>query len=221
MIVTIDGPSGTGKSTVAKRVAEKLGFTYCDTGAMFRAIAYGILKAKIDHTNHEKVKEFLVHNGVKVVLVGKKMHYFLGEADVTEHLRSLEVTEMSSKIATIQAVREKLAILQRELGKNANTVFEGRDMGTAIFPRAEVKVFLTADPAVRAQRRYKELVDKDPSFYQNLTEQQVLEDINERDKRDSTRDVAPLKPAEDAHIIDTSKLSIDEVVNTIAKFCNK
>lgn len=215
MIITIDGPSGTGKSTVAKRVAAALGFTYCDTGAMFRTIAYGIFSSKVDPLQEDSVKEFLKNNAIEVKLVSGKMHFFLKGIDVTEHLRSREVTEIASKIATIRAVRERLKELQKEIGKQGKCVFEGRDMGTEIFPKAEVKIFLTAEPAIRAERRYKELIEKDPKKYAGLTKEEILSDINERDERDSNRKEAPLKAAADAHILDTSHLTIDQVIDKI------
>ena len=220
MIVTIDGPSGTGKSTVAKRVAKSLGFTYVDTGAMFRAMAAGLILNGIDPSNHALFTKYIQENS----LVLKKEHditrYYFGKLDVTDHLRSLDVTELSSKISTLKEVRDKLALVQRELGHGGDTVFEGRDMGTVIFPDAQVKIFLTAAPDIRGRRRFDELIAKDASLAKTLTLEQVVQDIKNRDARDENRSIAPLKPAPDAHLIDTSALSIEEVIERIITICN-
>ena len=215
MIITIDGPSGTGKSTVAKKVAEKLGFTYFDTGAMFRTIAYGILVNRIDYKNHEILAHFLQTAELSLKNHQGKTHFYLNGSDVTSHLRTAEVTSLSSKISTIKEVRDKLGQLQRDLVKGISAVFEGRDMGTVIFPNAETKIFLTAEPAVRAKRRYHELVAKDATFAESHSFEKTLQDIQERDERDENREIAPLKAAKDAHLVDTSNLSIDEVVDHI------
>jgi len=216
MIITIDGPSGTGKSTVAKKVAEKLGFTYFDTGAMFRAIAYGVIANQIDYKNQELLIHFLQSAELTLKNQHGKTHFYLNGSDVTGHLRTAPVTLLSSKISTIKEVRDKLSQLQRDLVKgDISAVFEGRDMGTVIFPKAEVKIFLTAAPLVRAKRRYDELVAKDPSMAQSMTLEKTLQAIQERDERDENREIAPLKAASDAYLIDTSSLSIDEVVEQI------
>lgn len=215
MIITIDGPSGTGKSTVAKRVAEKLGFTYFDTGAMFRALAYGIIRDKIHYHDEKALAHFLQSHPVSIRTneETKRVSILLNDVDVTEKLRYPDVTELSSKISTIKAVRDTLAATQRKLSEERDSVFEGRDMGTVIFPQARLKIFLTADPEIRAERRHQELVAK--GALHAPTKEQTLKSIIERDERDSTRDLAPLKAAADAHIIDTTHLTIDEVVGRI------
>lgn len=214
MIITIDGPSGTGKSTVAKGLAKKLGFVYFDTGAMFRTLAYGIIFYKIDANNLEALSTFLDQATVTIKKESDSaaIHYWLNQHDVTAELRRHDVTDLASKISTLKAVRDKLAALQRQLAQGIDAVFEGRDMGSVIFPHAELKVFLTADPKIRAERRHKELLSKDAS----ITLDKVLQDINERDERDSNRSIAPLKPAADATIIDTSHLFINDVIEKIA-----
>jgi len=211
MIITIDGPAGTGKSTVAKRLAEKLGFIYFDTGAMFRSLAYGIITQNISIHNQETLHAFLNAAEVTLSRENHTIHFYLNGNDITTHIRRLDVTDMASKIATIAAVREKLAALQRTLAHDVHAVFEGRDMGTVVFPNAEIKVFLTAEPQVRAERRFKELAMKG----EVTSYEKVLQEIYERDSRDQNREHAPLKAASDATIIDTSRSSIDEVIDTI------
>lgn len=217
MIITIDGAAGTGKSTVAKKLATKLGFTYFDTGAMFRATAFGVIHYKVPIHDEKEVAQFLKEHPVTLRTIQGKTHYFVGTVDATEHLRRLDVTDMGSKIAVLQSVREALKKLQREVGQNCDAVFEGRDMGSVVFPNADLKIFLTASPEVQAQRRHKELIEKG----ENSTFEQVLASIHERDTRDRTRTLAPLKPAPDAHIIDTSNLTIDQVIEKIVSFFEK
>lgn len=214
MIITIDGPAGTGKTTVARTLAEELGFTYFDTGAMYRALTYGVIIQNIDIDNPEVLQAFLDAFPVRIEShFGEKL-FFLGDENVSKKIRSNDVTNLVSKVSAIRTVREKLVATQRELSKGVNAVFEGRDMGTVVFPDAKVKIFLTADQKVRAERRYKELVDKDPSNA-SLTVESVMQDMERRDTYDASRDISPMKPAEDAVIIDTSDLTIDEVVSRI------
>jgi cytidylate kinase len=217
MIITIDGAAGTGKSTVAKKVAERLGFTYVDTGAMFRAVAYGMLSQRIDI---QHVEEFLHNFPLAIKEHQGVLHYYLADIDATDHLRTQEVTDMSSKIATLKPVREALKQSQRAVAQGKNAVFEGRDMGTVVFPKADLKIFLTASPEVQAERRYKEMIQKNPDLQKTLSYEQVLSDIVERDARDRSRAIAPLEPAADARIIDTSHLSIDRVVEKIISYFN-
>ncbi len=214
MIITIDGPAGTGKTTVAKNLAEELGFTYFDTGAMYRALTYGIIKNKIDPDNKQALDAFLSANPVTVESHMNQKKFLVGGLDVTDSIRTQEVTDYVSKISAIQAVRDTLVATQRELAKGVNAVFEGRDMGTVVFPQADVKIFLTADLEVRAKRRYNELIAKDQSNT-TLSLDTVLKDIDRRDKYDASRDISPMKPAVDATQIDTSNLTCDEVVNRI------
>jgi CMP/dCMP kinase len=214
MIITIDGPAGTGKTTVAKKVAEELGFTYLDTGAMYRALTYGIISNNIDPDNAEALAAFLDTFPVSIKSQQGEKHIFLGSEDVTDKIRTREVTELVSKIAALATVREKLVVLQRKFAHGVNAVVEGRDMGTQVFPDADIKCFLTADPKIRAGRRYNELKEKFPDS-QQLTLDIISEEIDRRDAFDAARDISPMKPADDAVIIDTSTMSIEDVIGKI------
>lgn len=210
MIITIDGPAGTGKTTVARKVAEKLGFSYFDTGAMYRAITYCILKKKIDLNDSDQIAALLESFRFDIRTLGNEQHYFAEGEDVTKLIRSQEVTRFVSEVSANAAIRASLVRVQREFGKDKNSVFEGRDMGTVVFPHAKVKFFLTARPAVRAERRYLELKDKS-----SLTEEEVFQELLERDHFDSTREISPLKQAEDAYLVDTSDLSLEQVIDRV------
>lgn len=211
MIITIDGPAGTGKTTIARHLAEKLNFKYFDTGAMYRALTYCVLKDHVDLYDKEKLLAFLASFQFDMREVGKEKRYFVDGEDVTDFIRTHEVTQKVSEVSAHPEIRKSLVTIQREFGKAKNAVFEGRDMGTIVFPKADVKIFLTARPAVRAMRRYLEFKEKKmPS-----THEEVLKELLERDHFDSTREIAPLKQAEDAHLIDTSDLTIEEVINQI------
>lgn len=212
MIITIDGPAGTGKSTVAKSVAQSLNITYFDTGAMFRSYAYGLLSEGIDALDISSVVSFVRSKPLTIHRENGSNQYLLNGKDVSAFIRSREVADIASKISVIPEVREELRKQQQKLSVGIDVIFDGRDMGTIVFPKAEVKIFLTASPAVRAERRYKELIEKISPDAQAISYEEIEREIIERDHRDSTRAIAPLKPAADAIIIDTSTLSIDEVV---------
>jgi len=218
MIITIDGPAGTGKTTVAKRVSDCLHIPYFDTGAIYRSITFGLLEHSIDYGNRDLVIEFL--KGFAFKTKGKKggKRYFIGEVDVTENIRSSEVTNAVSAVSAIKEVRDFVYTIQRDYSRSKDAVFEGRDMGTVVFPEAEVKIFLTARPEIRARRRLDELVEKPLRQGEALDYDTILNDILRRDHLDSTRDIAPLKCADDAFVIDTSEMSIDEVVNQILEY---
>lgn len=220
MIITIDGPVGTGKSTISKLLAEKLAFVHFDTGAMYRCVTYGVIKHKIDPNNAEQLQSLLDNFDCDIKIVdGVKRFFFEGE-DISEKIRGEVVTSHVSEISAIGAVREKLVELQRLLGEGKNAVFEGRDMGTIVFPNAELKIFLTARPEVRAQRRFDELKEKFPEDSENLDFNELLESIIKRDTYDSTRKVSPLKQADDAHVVDTSDLSINQVLEQLISIKN-
>jgi len=209
LIVAIDGPAGSGKTTVAKLVAQKLGFFYLDTGAIYRSLTLKLLKEGVPLTEASKIREI----ARSLRLEFKREKVFLEGKDITEDIRDPSVDRSVSLVAKIPEVREVLLPLQRELVKGKNAVVEGRDMGTVVFPNADLKIFLTASEEERAKRRWKELSSKgkDVSFME------VLEDLRRRDKIDSERDVAPLRKSPDAMEIDTTDMSINEVVEEVVR----
>jgi cytidylate kinase len=214
MIITIDGPVATGKSIVAKKLAHSIGFIFFDTGAMYRALTYGILKHHIDIHQPDQLQQFLNQFQFDIKVVNRERMYFFEGEDITQKIREREVTLAVSEVSAIKAVRDKLVAIQRELAVGVNAVFEGRDMGTVVFPDATLKIFLTARDEVRAKRRYEELKIK----YPDMTLEKCLEDIHRRDTYDSTRENSPLRQADDAYVIDTSDLTIDEVVYKILEY---
>lgn len=218
MIITIDGTVATGKSTVARKLAEAIGFIFFDTGAMYRAVTYAILKQSIDINNLDLLAKFLNSFDFDIKIIKRERHYFLGNEEITEKIRRNEISANVSRVSAVKMVRDKLVEIQRELSVGVNAVFEGRDMGTTVFPEATVKIFLTGRPEVRARRRYNELKAKFPEDTKNLTLEGCMEEINQRDLYDSTRELSPLKPADDAYVIDTSDLTIDEIVFKILEY---
>lgn len=213
MIVTIDGPSGTGKSTVARLLAQRLGFSFFDTGAMYRALAWWVLQNDLDVSDMEVLEKKLACFSFSITEspLGKK--YLVGKVDVTDAIRTKEVTDVVSKIAAIREIRTLLLPLQRDYAKTHDVVFEGRDLGTVVFPEAEVKIFLTASADVRGKRRYLELMAKNPKSAISLNE--IIESLQQRDEQDSSREIAPLKCPEDALVFDTSNYSIEQVVDML------
>ncbi|HEY4254968.1 MAG TPA: (d)CMP kinase [Chlamydiales bacterium] len=222
MIIAIDGPSGTGKSTVAKGVAKKLGFTFFDTGAMYRSMAWWVAKAGVDPTDESAVSQELpnFHYEIQTDVTGSRK-YFVNGTDVSEAIRSPEISSLASKISTYPDVRKALVKIQREFGREQDAVFEGRDMGTVVFPKADVKIFLTANPTIRAERRYRELLTKFPDLEKSLTYEQILTDLEKRDHSDSTRAISPLKKAIDATLIDTSEFKAEEVIEQVVQLVQK
>ncbi len=218
MIITIDGPIATGKSSIAKALAQELGYIYFDTGAMYRCLTYGVLKQGVDVDNKEALDSFLAHFNFDIKLKHGEKRYFVGDEDVTDAIRGAEVTNLVSKISAMKVVREKLVTLQRDFAIGVNAVFEGRDMGTVVFPNAQIKVFLTGRPEVRAKRRFDELRAKFPEATKDLTLEQTLDEINRRDAYDMSREISPLKQAADAYVIDTSNLSIADIVFNILEY---
>jgi cytidylate kinase len=213
MIITIDGPAGTGKSSVAKKVAQALDFDYFDTGALYRCFTLFILDLKIEPSDHKKVIDLIPK--FKFEISGHFPHliYTIGGVDVTDRIRSFEVNQYVSIVSAYAEVRQALILYQRVYSQDKDCVFEGRDLGSVVFPHADLKVFLTASAEVRAKRRYKELVESNvkplPAY------EEILDQINLRDRIDSTRKVAPLKCPEGALFIDTSALTLDQVVNLV------
>ena len=211
--VAIDGPAGAGKSTIAKRVAKENDFIYIDTGAMFRAMAIHFLRCGIAADDHEKISEAVKDVNVTISYVNGEQNVFLNGENVTGQLRTEEVGNMASASSVNGDVRKKLLELQRKLAASANVVMDGRDIGTVVLPDADVKVYLTASVEVRAQRRYKELIEKG----QEADLEKIKKDIEERDYRDMNREIAPLRQAEDAVLVDTSDMTIEEVIDRITE----
>lgn len=209
MIITIDGPAGTGKSTTAQKLADAIGFTYFDTGALYRGISWQILETGISYQDEKALSKLLKNFSFRIRLIKGSKRYFVGDEDVTKAIRSKEVTAIVSEVAALKKVRDALKPLQINFSKKIDVVFEGRDLGTVVFPHAHLKFFLTARSEVRAKRRYLELVQKFPN--QTFSYETILKEIQERDTYDSTREYAPLKQAEDAILVDTSDLTIEEV----------
>ncbi|MEE0884511.1 MAG: (d)CMP kinase, partial [Faecalimonas sp.] len=213
--VAIDGPAGAGKSTVAKRVAKELGYIYVDTGAMYRALAVFFLKKGLKPEDTKEIAEVCKEAQVSIGYEDGVQQVYLNGENVTSLLRTEEVGNMASVSSAVREVRAQLLELQRELARTKDVVMDGRDIGTNILPNADVKVYLTASVETRAKRRYLELQEKGVEC--NLED--IAHDIEERDTRDMNREIAPLKQAEDAVLVDSSNMSIDEVVDTIKSLC--
>ncbi len=216
--VAIDGPSGAGKSSISKIVAKRLGYIYMDTGAMYRSLAYKAIQNGIDiKNNHADVIKMLDNTTLEIRHGEDKQLMFVDGNDVTDYIRTPEVSIGASDIAVIPEVRKWLLEKQKSFALKNNCIMDGRDIGTCVLPDAQVKIFLTASCEARAQRRLKELLEKG----ENVTFEEVLEDMKYRDKNDSSRDVAPLKAADDAVIADTSNLDFDSSVELIVKIINE
>lgn len=213
LIVAIDGPAGSGKSTIAKLVAKKFNFTYIDTGAMYRMITLYLLENKISFDNLDKIQKIL--NEINLDM--KEDKFFLNNVDVSLKIREEIINENVSKVASIKAVRENLVNLQRKIASDKNVILDGRDIGTVVFPNAQVKIFLVASAEERARRRYNEFMEKKIE----ITYDEVLKSLKERDHLDSTRKESPLVKASDALELDTTNLKIDEVVNFISNEIEK
>ncbi len=212
-IVAIDGPAGSGKGTIAKILGEKLNLLNIDTGAMFRCVALEVFRKKISINDEEKIKEILENINIELENVDGKSKVILNGEDVSLDIRTEEISKFVSPISTLKIVRDKLLILQRKIAENKDVVMEGRDIGSVVFPKANVKIYLDASPEERAKRRVKQNEEKGLESNYDI----ILNDIIERDKRDSTREIAPLKKVEDAILVDTTNMKIEEVVETIMK----
>lgn len=220
MIITIDGPGGSGKSTIAKRLANKLKFHHIDTGAMYRAITWFLIKYHIPVSNEKKIQEALKDFDLQIKQIGEIKTYYVNNFDVTYAIRSIEVTNAVSEVASKPLVREFLVEKQREIGSHKDVVCEGRDIGSVVFPQAELKIYLDASNEVRAKRRFKELQEKFPDD-ETIQYENILADLEKRDLVDSSRKHSPLIKPKDAILIDTSNLSIDEVINKIVDLYEK
>lgn len=213
--IAIDGPAGAGKSTVARAVAKKLGYIYVDTGAMYRAMALYLLRLHISSADADRISEASRDAVINIAYENGVQQVFLNGENVTAYLRTEEVGNMASASSVNPDVRRKLVELQQDLAARENVVMDGRDIGTCVLPDADVKVYLTATTACRARRRYDELSAKGESCDLAAIEA----DIRERDERDSNREYAPLRQADDAVLIDSSDLTIEEVIERILALC--
>lgn len=215
--IAIDGPAGAGKSSVAKLAAKELGFIYIDTGALYRAVGVAVLRKNLKTDCREDVISVLPEIELELKFVDGEQRVMLNGEDVSRDIRLPEASMAASNVSAIPEVREFLLEMQKKFARENNCLMDGRDIGTVILPHAKPKIFLTASPEVRADRRYKELIEKGtPKDYNEL-----LEEIKLRDYNDSHRAVAPLKPADDAYILDSSDMPIDEVVGKIVSLAKE
>lgn len=208
--IAIDGPAGAGKSTIARMVSAEMGYIYVDTGAMYRAVALYITENNIDDA---EIENKLKNVEISLKFVDGAQKVFLGDRDVSELIRTPEISMAASRTSAIPAVRAYLFELQKKTARENNVIMDGRDIGTVVLPNADVKIFLTAAAEERASRRYKELAEKPD----HPTYEEILKDIIQRDHQDMNRETAPLKQADDAVLVDTTKLTLEQSAETIAK----
>ena len=211
--IAVDGPSGAGKSTIAKAIAKKLNIDYIDTGAMYRAVGYKMLKKGVALTDLEGLEKMLETTEIDF----SEGNIYLDGEIVNDYIRTPEISKQASDCSAIGMVRKKLVDLQQKMGEAKSVIMDGRDIGTVVFPDAEFKFFITASAEERARRRYEELIAKG----QDVTLEQVLTDLNTRDHNDSTREITPLRKADDAVEVDTTAMNIEEVVNYVCGLMNK
>ena len=217
LMVAIDGPSGAGKSTVAKRLARELGYTYLDTGAMYRAIAWAVLNKGLDPSDEVGLRRILATIRLELIVEERGLRLILNGHDVTEELRTPEMSQMASKVSEFKVVRDRMMELQRSMGSRGGMVAEGRDIGTVVFPEADVKIYLDAAKPERARRRFLEL----QAQVKGGTLDETLREMEERDRRDQERAVAPLRKAEDAVVIDSTSFGVEFVVDRIMREVRK
>jgi cytidylate kinase len=211
LIVAIDGPAGAGKSTVAKRLAKELGYTYMDTGAMYRAFAWRVMVEGVKLEDEAKLTSLLKNTTIKLKEEDGSLRVFVNGTDVTDRIRTPEISQLASKVSALKRVRERMVDLQRLIGSKGGVVAEGRDIGTVVFPNAEVKIYLDASSEERARRRFKELRQQGRA----VTLDDTYEEMEERDRRDKERAVAPLSKAKDAVAIDSTHLGVGGVIDKI------
>ena len=209
--IAIDGPAGSGKSTISKEVAKKLEFIYVDTGALYRTVGLKLLNLNCTADNEEEVSNILKNTTVELKYINGEQKVFLDSEDVADKIRTPQASMMASKCSALPIVRSYLLDMQRDIAKNNSIIMDGRDIGTVVLPFADVKIFLTASSKARAERRYKELIEKGI----NVEFNDVLSDIEKRDYNDSNRNIAPLKPSEDSVFVDTSELSLEESIQLV------
>jgi len=205
-VIAIDGYSSCGKSTLAKALAKKIGFTYVDSGAMYRAVTLYFLRNHISLTDDAQIQSALENIHIDLVNVGGNLSVFLNQEDVSEEIRQMKVSEFVSEVSALKKVRKAMVAQQQALGKRKNIIMDGRDIGTTVFPNADLKIFMTASPEIRALRRYHELQAKG----ENVSMEEVVENLSHRDHIDTHREESPLTQAEDAFVLDNSNLSEDE-----------
>ncbi len=213
--VAIDGPAGAGKSTIAKRIAKKLGYIYVDTGAMYRAMAYYLIQNQVDATDKDAIVAACQHADISIRYQDGEQVVLLNGENVNAYLRTEAVGNMASVSSVVPEVRKKLVELQQKLARETDVVMDGRDIGTVVLPDADVKVYLTASVETRAKRRFLELQEKGEA----ADLQKIAADIEDRDYRDMHRDISPLRQAEDATLVDSSDMTIDQVVERILELC--
>ena len=219
MIVAIDGPAAAGKSTTAIGVANRLGITYLDTGAMYRAVTLGLIENNINFEDSIELEKYLIQIKLEFSKDKKGALLFLNNRNVTEQIRSTKVTENVSEVSALETVRKFMVKIQRKMAKDFDCILEGRDIGTVVYPNADFKFFLVADERSRAKRRLYDMVNAGMS--ESLDINDVLRDLNNRDHKDSTRKHSPLKKADDAEIIDTTNLTLNEVIDKIVNIVNQ
>lgn len=212
-IIALDGPAGAGKSSVSKMVAKRLNCTYLDTGAMYRAITYEALKRNI--SEEKEIVQMVENLNMDICAKEDTMHVFIDGEDITQYLRTSEVSSNVSRISAFQGVRNAMVKLQRKVAKKGNVVLDGRDIGTVVLPDADLKIFLTASVHTRALRRYKELKDTDTTL------ERIEEEIKRRDNLDMTRKISPLRKADDAILLDNSDLTLEETADKIISYWKK
>lgn len=215
--IAIDGPAGAGKSTIAKAVAKQLEYIYVDTGALYRSIALNAINSGTNTDNEAEINELLSNTKVEIKFIDGEQRVFLNSQDISDKIRTTEVSMMASKVSAIAAVRDFLLEFQRGLARENNVIMDGRDIGTVVLPQAQVKIFLTASAQCRAKRRYKDYLAAGNT---KESYEQILADIQQRDYNDSHRAVAPLKPAEDSVIVDTSDDTLEQSVEKIMAVVN-
>lgn len=213
--IAIDGPAGAGKSTIAKRVAKEKGMIYVDTGAMYRAMAYYLLRQGINSRDAEAVERECENARISISYENGEQVVWLNGENVNGVIRTEEVGQMTSDVSIYPKIRERITLLQKELARTNDVVMDGRDIGTCVLPDADVKVYLTASVEVRAERRYRELTEKGEC----CDLEQIARNIEARDLQDMTREISPLKQAEDAVLVDSSDMTIDEAVEAILNLC--
>ena len=213
LVITIDGPAGAGKTTVSRALADRLGYKYIDTGALYRGVAYEAISKGISYNDDKGLEGLFVGLKLKFVFGENGLRLISNDSDITDLIRTPEITMFASSVSARSVVRKYLLALQRDMGREKGVVFEGRDMGTVVFPDADIKIYLDASHKTRALRRYNEMEQES-----SQTIDDVERDMKQRDENDSSRELAPLKPAEDAEIIDSTDISANEVVELMLSY---